>query len=347
MKIQPYANFRTCAFAQAQAHAQLFIFMYFYCIYTRHCTNIIYYMEKPLLHQLLAMRNFHRRLSFTFQITLSSRLIPVQKLWLLLCSIISHDFRLLQRMFAAHNNWFVPTKRMNGKEERGEWERATEWVSEMCRKQNFNSIYWSNSFASICPKIKNEENISFYISVESICNVSLNQWVFNEVFLLLLLFFRTFFFSSYRNEGGADEKTIAKHWMNETRVYVWWNYVLYPVFTFISYRNRISSWKKKLFARSSNVNINSRKVSCSTRMKYTHFTGKKTTTTKLNQMNYHTHNVDLGILYGDSRCLIWESSDRKPSILHACIAILHAQNAVRIYHSWGYENIHGRTRTFF
>lgn len=140
---------------------------------------------EPLLHSIcwLCAPYFQCRLSFTFQITLSSRLIPVQKLWLLLCSIISHDFRLLQCMTAAQQLIRFNRKEWTGSNKVGLevcWRCGREIEWETYRKQNFISIYWS-SFASICPKIKNEENISFWISVESICSVSLNQWLYQSL----------------------------------------------------------------------------------------------------------------------------------------------------------------------
>lgn len=84
------------------------------------------------------MRNFRWRLSFTFQITLSSRLMPVQKLWLLLCSIISHDFRLLQCMTATQQ-LIRYTEKNERKRRKCVQDRENERGT--CRKQNLNSIY--------------------------------------------------------------------------------------------------------------------------------------------------------------------------------------------------------------
>lgn len=56
---------------------------------------------------------------------------------------------------------------------------------------------------------------------------------------------------------------------------------------------------------------------------------------------YCVHISIVWILHGHSRCLTWMYARCR------CIVLLHAQNATRIHHSWGYENIYEWIWTFF
>lgn len=190
-----------CSYTQCTQRISTPLYAYMY--YNTLCVDVA--VVTPFVDY---VRNFQCRLSFTFQITLSSRLIAVQKLWLLLCSIISHDFRLLQCMTAAQQMIRILPKRMNGKEQtKSICSQRWRTTSEK-RIENQTSIL----FIEVIPlrasaqKLKMRKISHFVLALKVFVTlVSINDFV--KVCCLCCAVFSISLHlpSSCRNEGGADK----------------------------------------------------------------------------------------------------------------------------------------------
>lgn len=175
-------------------------------------------------------------------------------------------------------------------------------------------------------KIKNGENISFYISVQCVCNVSLNQWLYQSLLFLP--------FASYQKkmEGEREENEIERN--------IWWFFIR-SNWWYCSYSCLLHIKSDTLDARRSNVNMISRRE-----FRVVQYILQKE---KLNRMSWYTMYRFVNIIKAVEEGAFVVNGMPEADTFYTCMywEITCIECNTLLSYSCGYGIVHGTTWTCF